>query len=50
MQLFTLGFGVVVGVGWMLMVSEWLTRAGTLGAILAFAAGRGGEPAMSSGS
>lgn len=38
-QLFTLGFGVVVGVGWMLLVGQWLTQAGTLGAMLAFVAG-----------
>jgi amino acid transporter len=38
-QLFTLGFGMVVGVGWMLLVGQWLTQAGPLGAVFAFVAG-----------
>lgn len=38
-QLFTLGFGAIVGVGFVVGVGEWLSQAGPLGAILAFVAG-----------
>lgn len=35
-QLFTLGFGSIIGVGWIILVGNWLTSAGALGAIVAF--------------
>jgi amino acid transporter len=38
-QLFTLGFGMVIGVGWMLVVGDWLRVAGSIGALVAFVAG-----------
>lgn len=38
-QLFTLGFGAIVGVGFVVGLGEWLSHAGPLGAILAFVAG-----------
>ena len=38
-QLFTLGFGAIVGVGFVVGLGEWLSQAGPLGAILAFVAG-----------
>jgi amino acid transporter len=38
-QLFTLGFGAIVGVGFVVALGEWLAQAGPLGAILAFLAG-----------
>lgn len=38
-QLFTLGFGAIIGVGFVVGVGEWLRQAGPLGAILAFVAG-----------
>jgi len=38
-QLFTLGFGAIVGVGFVVGVGEWLRQAGPVGAILAFVAG-----------
>jgi len=37
---FTLGFGAMVGVGWVITVGDWVSRGGgPLGAILAFALG-----------
>jgi APA family basic amino acid/polyamine antiporter len=36
---FTLGFGTMVGVGWLLLMDDWLGRGGPLGAILGFALG-----------
>jgi amino acid transporter len=36
---FTLGWGTMVGVGWLVVMDDWLTRGGPLGAILAFAIG-----------
>jgi APA family basic amino acid/polyamine antiporter len=36
---FTLGWGTMVGVGWLLIMDDWLLRGGTLGAILGFAIG-----------
>ncbi len=36
---FTLGFGTMVGVGWLVVMDDWLTRGGPLGAILGFAIG-----------
>ena len=38
-QFFSLGFGSIVGMGWIIFVGEWLSQAGPLGAILAFLAG-----------
>ena len=34
---FTLGWGTMVGVGWLVVMDDWLLRGGTLGAILGFA-------------
>jgi len=39
LQLFTLGFGTIIGVGWIIVLGEWLGQAGPLGAALAFAVG-----------
>jgi len=36
---FTLGWGTMVGVGWLVVMDDWLLRGGTLGAILGFAVG-----------
>lgn len=36
---FTLAFGVMVGVGWLVLMDDWLGRGGPLGAILAFLLG-----------
>ncbi len=36
---FTLGFGSMVGVGWLVVMDDWLMRGGPLGAILGFAIG-----------
>ena len=36
---FTLGFGTMVGVGWLVVMDDWLLRGGPLGAILGFAIG-----------
>jgi len=36
---FTLGFGTTVGVGWLVVMDDWLVRGGPLGAILGFAIG-----------
>src|SRR5947209_7317919 len=36
---FTLGFGSMVGVGWLVVMDDWLARGGPLGAILGFAIG-----------
>jgi basic amino acid/polyamine antiporter, APA family len=38
-EYFTLAFGSIVGVGWMVVMEEWLTAGGPLGAILAFLVG-----------
>jgi len=38
-QLFTIGFGSIVGVGWLMLAGSWLETAGSLGAIIAFATG-----------
>ncbi len=35
-QLFTIGFGTIVGVGWLMMAGGWIEKAGTMGASLAF--------------
>src|SRR5215813_4616888 len=36
---FTLAFGTMVGVGWLVLMDDWLGRGGPLGAILGFALG-----------
>jgi basic amino acid/polyamine antiporter, APA family len=36
---FTLAFGTMVGVGWLVVMDDWLLRGGPLGAILGFAIG-----------
>jgi APA family basic amino acid/polyamine antiporter len=36
---FTLGFGTMVGVGWLVLMDDWLGRGGPAGAILGFAIG-----------
>ncbi|MCI4644128.1 MAG: APC family permease [Hyphomonadaceae bacterium] len=38
-SMFTLGFGAMIGVGWIVMLGSWLADAGALGAIIAFAMG-----------
>lgn len=38
-QLFTLSFGTIIGVGWIVVLGEWLTLGGPLGAIMAFIGG-----------
>src|SRR5580700_3205735 len=36
---FTLAWGTMVGVGWLVVMEDWLTRGGALGALLGFAIG-----------
>jgi basic amino acid/polyamine antiporter, APA family len=36
---FTLGWGTMVGVGWLVVMDDWLMRGGMLGAVLGFAIG-----------
>jgi basic amino acid/polyamine antiporter, APA family len=36
---FSLGFGTMIGVGWLVVMDDWLLRGGPLGAVLAFAIG-----------
>jgi len=36
---FTLGFGTMVGVGWLVLMDDWLGRGGPAGAMLGFALG-----------
>src|ERR1044072_1495905 len=38
-QFFTLAFGSIIGVGWVVALSAWLNQAGPLGAVLGFAGG-----------
>src|SRR5207253_4975799 len=38
---FTLGWGTMVGVGWLVVMDDWLGRGGPLGGILGFAIGGG---------
>jgi amino acid transporter len=38
-QFFTLAFGAIIGVGWVVVVGEWLGQAGPLGVVLSFVAG-----------
>src|SRR5262249_35929450 len=35
-EYFTLAFGSIVGVGWLVVIEDWLTRGGPLGAMLAY--------------
>ena len=36
---FTLGWGTMVGVGWLVVMDDWLSRGGVLGAVLGFTLG-----------
>jgi amino acid permease len=36
---FVLGFGCIVGVGWVVVLGDWLEQAGPLGALIGFAGG-----------
>ncbi|MGA2354514.1 MAG: APC family permease [Terriglobales bacterium] len=36
---FSLGWGTMIGVGWLVVMDDWLLRGGTLGGILGFAIG-----------
>src|SRR5436190_5203240 len=38
-EYFTLAFGTMVGVGWMVVIDDWLTRGGAVGAMLGFLIG-----------
>ena len=38
-EYFTLAFGTMVGVGWLIVIHDWLTRGGPLGAMLGFLLG-----------
>jgi APA family basic amino acid/polyamine antiporter len=38
-QFFTLAFGTIVGVSWIVLLGDWLDQAGPLGAVLAFSSG-----------
>lgn len=38
-QFFTLAFGAIVGVGWVVVLGEWLRQAGPLGAVLGLVGG-----------
>ncbi|MEK6320180.1 MAG: APC family permease [Acidobacteriota bacterium] len=38
-EYFTLAFGTMVGVGWMVVIDDWLTRGGAAGAMLGFLIG-----------
>ena len=35
----SIGFGSMVGVGWIIVLGDWLAQAGPVGAILAFVCG-----------
>jgi basic amino acid/polyamine antiporter, APA family len=39
MDYFTLGWGTMVGVGWLVVMDDWLLRGGSLGAVLGFVIG-----------
>jgi amino acid transporter len=39
LQIFTLAYGAVVGVGWVVVLGDWLTQAGPLGAMLGLLTG-----------
>ena len=36
---FSLAWGAMIGVGWLVVMDDWLLRGGALGAILGFAVG-----------
>jgi basic amino acid/polyamine antiporter, APA family len=36
---FTLGWGTMIGVGWLVVMDDWLSRGGSLGAVLGFVIG-----------
>jgi amino acid transporter len=38
-EFFALGFGTIIGVGWIIVLGAWLGQGGPLGAVLAFALG-----------
>src|SRR5437667_4917050 len=38
-EYFTLAFGTMVGVGWMVVIDDWLMRGGAVGAMLGFLIG-----------
>jgi APA family basic amino acid/polyamine antiporter len=38
-EYFTFGFGTMIGVGWLVLMDDWLGRGGPAGAMLGFAAG-----------
>src|SRR5262249_15448849 len=38
-EYFTLAFGTMVGVGWMVVIDDWLSRGGAVGAMLGFLIG-----------
>src|SRR5213083_1001240 len=38
-EYFTFGFGTMVGVGWVVLIDDWLSRGGPGGAMLGFLAG-----------
>ncbi|HEY2796837.1 MAG TPA: APC family permease [Thermoanaerobaculia bacterium] len=38
-EYFTFGFGTMVGVGWVVLMDDWLARGGPAGALLGFVAG-----------
>ncbi|HEY3124294.1 MAG TPA: APC family permease [Thermoanaerobaculia bacterium] len=38
-EYFTFGFGSMIGVGWVVLIDDWLARGGPAGAMLGFAAG-----------
>ncbi len=38
-QFFTLAFGSIIGVGWVVALSSWLSQAGPLGAVIGFVGG-----------
>ncbi len=39
LQFFTVAFGTIIGVGWMVYLGEWLARSGPVGAAIGFGAG-----------
>ena len=38
-QFFTLAFGSIIGVGWVVALSAWLNQAGPVGAVIGFVGG-----------
>src|SRR5262245_42814609 len=38
-EYFTFGFGTMIGVGWMVVIDDWLTRGGAVGAMAGFLIG-----------